>query len=394
MEGNDHRVSLLPREFADMVEGIRQVEAALGGSTTRRPSQGEIMNRETLGKSLWMKSALAAGEIIREHMIEVRSPGRGLQPNRKSALIGKPARRALKPGDILYPSDLGEDASRPRHYSFKRPFGIPVRYHDLSSLGSASNFDLLEFHLSYQDLREDITKYLASPLDLDLVVHSPELFAGDHIMDLCSPDAAYRALSIENLRKVVDVTKKLQTKFNRAQRPRIVINAGGFSMDKTLGDFDRKERYDMILESLSRVDQDAVEFIPQTMPPFPWHFGGQRFHNLFVDPDETSDFCVQSGFRVCLDLSHAKLACNYHKWSFAAFIEKVGPHSAHLHIADASGVDGEGLQIDEGEIDFFAMGRSLEVAAPGVSFIPEIWQGHKNNGEGFWKALDKLESQL
>ena len=24
-------------------------------------------------------------------------------------------------------------------------------------------------------------------------------------------------------------------------------------------------------------------------------------------------------------------------------------------------------------------------------FLPEVWQGHKNNGEGFWKALDYLE---
>jgi hypothetical protein len=27
-----------------------------------------------------------------------------------------------------------------------------------------------------------------------------------------------------------------------------------------------------------------------------------------------------------------------------------------------------------------------------ASWIPEIWQGHKNNGEGFWQALDSLES--
>ena len=79
---------------------------------------------------------------------------------------------------------------------------------------------------------------------------------------------------------------------------------------------------------------------------------------------------------------------------FGEFIEKVGPHSAHLHIADASGVDGEGLQIGEGDIDLFAMGHSLATSAPNVSFIPEIWQGHKNGGEGFWKALDRLEPHL
>jgi hypothetical protein len=29
--------------------------------------------------------------------------------------------------------------------------------------------------------------------------------------------------------------------------------------------------------------------------------------------------------------------------------------------------------------------------APRASFIPEIWQGHTNEGEGFWVALARLE---
>ena len=30
----------------------------------------------------------------------------------------------------------------------------------------------------------------------------------------------------------------------------------------------------------------------------------------------------------------------------------------------------------------------------GASFIPEIWQGHKNMGEGFWTALERLEGRV
>ena len=36
----------------------------------------------------------------------------------------------------------------------------------------------------------------------------------------------------------------------------------------------------------------------------------------------------------------------------------------------------------------------LDRASPGVPFIPEIWQGHKNDGEGFWVALERLEGKL
>ena len=394
MEGNDHRVSLLPQEFAEMVVGIRQVEQALGGVAARRISQGELMNREALGKSLIINVALEPGETIEAHMLDVRSPGRGLQPNRKSSLVGKAAKRRLRPGDAFFPSDLGEEVSAARNFSFKRPFGIPVRYHDLNSLAKLSNFNLLEFHLSYKDMEEDEGRYFDGVLDMDLVVHAPELFEGDHILDLCSLDKDYRALSIRNLRQVVEVTKRLQKRFLRAARPRIIVNAGGFTQDKPLAKAERDARYDMILESLNQLDLSGVEIIPQTMPPFPWHFGGQRYQNLFMDPDETAQFCGKNAYRVCLDTSHSKLACNHHHWSFSDFLEKVGPHTAHLHIADASGVDGEGLQINEGDIDFPAMGRDLKVFAPAASFIPEIWQGHKNGGEGFWRALERLEDHL
>ena len=45
MEGNDHRVSLLPSEFTKMVDGIREVEIGLGDAGPRHLSQGELMNR-------------------------------------------------------------------------------------------------------------------------------------------------------------------------------------------------------------------------------------------------------------------------------------------------------------------------------------------------------------
>jgi N-acetylneuraminate synthase len=90
-------------------------------------------------------------------------------------------------------------------------------------------------------------------------------------------------------------------------------------------------------------------------------------------------------------VSHSKLACNRFKHSFKEFVDLVGPHTAHLHIADALGVDGEGLQIGEGDTDFIALSEDLARTCPQASFIPEIWQGHNNEGEGFWYALAHLE---
>jgi len=391
MEGNDHRVSLLPDEFRAMVQGIREVELALGSGDTRKVTQGEMMNREILAKSLVINRDLLAGERIESGMIEVRSPGKGLAPYRKPELVGTLARHAFKAGDFFYPSDVDADRVVARDYRFSRPFGIPVRYHDVTKMAGMSNFDLLEFHLSYKDMEQAPEQYLKAPFDLDLVLHSPELFAGDHIMDLCAQDAAYRRRSIDELQKVVDLALRLKPFFRRAVKPLIIINAGGSTADGFVPESDRAAMYDLIADGLAQVNSEGVEIIPQTMPPFPWHFGGQRYHNLFMSPGDIQDFCDRHGYRVCLDVSHSQLACSHLGLSFKDFLEQVGGYSAHLHLVDASGVDGEGLQIGEGTMDFGMVADVLRDKAPGASFIPEIWQGHKNDGEGFWVALDRLE---
>jgi len=254
--------------------------------------------------------------------------------------------------------------------------------------------DFVEIHLSYRDLDLDPSKYFGLQKDIGFVVHSPELFARDHLMDLSSEDKSYRRKSIEELKRVIERTNKINQLFADEVKPRVIINAGGFTLDKFISVDKKQGYYERIGDALAEIDNGAVEIIPQTMPPFPWHFGGQRFHNLFVNAEEIIRFCEDYGTRVCYDISHSKLACNYYGWSFHKFTKDVAPYSAHLHVVDASGFHDEGLQIGDGEIDFESLGSDLRKWAPKVSFIPEIWQGHKNDGEGFWIALDRLEKKF
>lgn len=394
MEGSDHKVSLLPGEFAVMVEGIRQIEAALGSESLRQLTQGEMMNRANLAKSLVINRDLPRGEVITADMITVKSPGRGLQPNRKPDLIGRRAKRNFRRGDFFYPADVDEEAVQARAYRFNRPWGVAVRYHDFRFMLSKTNPDLLEFHLSYKDMEKDIEQYFDEPYDLDLVVHSPELFAGDHLLNLCADDVSYRQRSIDELNRVCAITRGLTPFFNRAARPVIITNVGGFTKDGFIDPTKRVKLYEQVAEAVAQVDTRGVEIIPQTYPPFPWLFGGQFYHNLFTAPEDIAQFCETYDFRICLDTSHSKLACNHFGWSFKEFIDITGRYAAHLHVADAKGVDGEGLQVGEGDIDFAALGEDLNRTAPTASFIPEIWQGHENDGQGFWTALERLEPYL
>ncbi len=392
MEGVDHKVSLLPDEFADMVQAIRDVDAALGNGGERCISQGEMINRENLAKSLVATRAIARGERVEESDIHVASPGRGIQPNRKTELIGRRMTRDIAAGDFFYAGDLADAPIRPRSYRLRRQWGIPVRYHDLDRIVTASNPDFVEYHLSYRDLDEDPGDSLAGAYDLDFVVHCPELFEGDFLLDLCADEEQVRERSIRELERVIAVTRRLRG-FHRPQKTPIpiVTNVGGFSSDGPRPGSQTTALYRRLEACLARLDADDIEILPQTMPPFPWHFGGQSHHNIFVDGEEIGEYCQRNRRRICLDISHSQLACTHARRSMRTFLDAVGPFVGHMHIADAKGVDGEGLQIGEGDIDFGTLSAQLQRVAPSAGFIPEIWQGHKNDGEGFWTAMDRLE---
>jgi sialic acid synthase SpsE/sugar phosphate isomerase/epimerase len=391
MEGNDHKVSLLPDEFAEMVRHIREVEEATGQDRERELTQGEMINRENLAKSLVINRPLKKGEIITREMIEVKSPGQGLQPNRIRELLGRMAFRDFQPGDFLFESDIVQKTAKKSKYEFSRPYGIPVRYHDYEELTMGVQLDFVEFHLSYHDLNVSPGDFFSKPQDIGFAVHSPELFAGDHIMDLASSDEGYRRHSIDELQRVVAIAQGLKRFFPKTDRPVLVVNAGGWSLKGFLPAQERKKMYDQVRQSLEQIDLSPVNLAIQTMPPFPWHFGGQSHHNLFVDPGEIVDFCQDTEHKICLDVTHSMMACNYYHWDFSLFLEKTLPYTVHLHIVDAKGVDGEGVQIGKGDVDFKMLKELLDKYAPNVQFIPEIWQGHKNKGEGFWEAMEFLE---
>ncbi len=394
MEGPDHAASLEHGEFKRLIEGIREIEQALGDGGERRISQGEMINRENLGKSLVAATPLSKGTIIRPEHVQVRSPGQGLSPQLYARLLGRTLQHDLAEEDFFHPSDLRDERIEPRTYKFLRPWGVPVRYHDFKEYSGRIQPDLFEFHLSYSDMDLCPDDFLEGTYTSDFVVHAPELFAGSRLMDLASPDEGYRQYSLRQTQRVINITRDLKRFFPASKRPLIVANVGGFTMDSPLQPDVIVAYYERFAKSLRELDMEGIELIPQTMAPFPWHFGGQRYQNLFVKIDEIVHWCQKLQLRMCFDISHTRLTCNHLGVDFYEFCRQIAPLTAHLQLGDAQGLNGEGLQIGEGEIDFARLGEILAQGCPGASFIPEIWQGHKNGGEGFWVALERLEGAL
>jgi N-acetylneuraminate synthase len=391
MEGPDHAASLEPAEFKAMVDGIRQVTAAMEShGPGRHASQGEMLNRENLAKSVIAARPIAKGEVFAESMFRVASPGQGLAPYRLPELLGLPAPRDIRTGDFLFESDLKPATQETRRYAFPPLlYGVPVRYHDFRDYNAWVEPDLFEFHLSYRDLALKPADHVTQVACRRLVVHAPELFENSELLDLAADDPGYRQRSVANLQRVVDATEAIRRFFPNADSALIVANVGGFSMDAPFPKAHRAELYERFARSVEKVDFGSTELIPQNMAPFPWHFGGQRHQNIFMMPDELAWAAREYKLRYCLDLSHLSMACVHFGLDFQDAMRLLLPVSAHLHVADAAGTNGEGVLIGTGDIAWPETWRQI-LAHPGLSFIPEVWQGHKDHGAGFWNALQFL----
>ena len=89
-----------------------------------------------------------------------------------------------------------------------------------------------------------------------------------------------------------------------------------------------------------------------------------------------------------LDICHAQLYCDYFKEDLLEYIKTVLPVVKHLHISDATGFDGEGVQVGQGDINFDKVFKLLSKTS--FTWVPEIWGGHNDNDAGNYQALKLL----
>jgi len=88
MPGPDHSSSADPREFGELVEGIRQVQRSLG-SFIKKPSKDELLNVYGMKRSLVAEFDLPVGTILQEEHIGFKRPANGLEINFIDKIIGR-----------------------------------------------------------------------------------------------------------------------------------------------------------------------------------------------------------------------------------------------------------------------------------------------------------------
>lgn len=94
LPGPDHRISLMPEEFALMAGQIRDIEVALG-SPVKGPVAAEAEMRRLHRRRLVANRDLPAGHRLERADIGVKCSADGLEPSELAALIGRPLTTAL-----------------------------------------------------------------------------------------------------------------------------------------------------------------------------------------------------------------------------------------------------------------------------------------------------------
>jgi len=385
MDGPDHAASLEPQGFKKMVRDIRQVAQALGTGEEKFFSRGEILNREVLGKSLVATRQIQPGEVIAAQMVTVKGPALGISPQRYPELVGRVAERLIDEDEPFQEGDLGHRLSLDTERILPMEYGFTVRFRDYEEL-LVHRPRLLEYHFTDQDQDEQYPggdHTALSPHPLKLVVHAPE-FWDRTLVDLCALDERQRCDSVALMQKSLNLTRQMAPHF--VGTPKMVIHPGAMSLDHPIQA--RQRLYENLRRSVSELDYQGVELLLENLPPHPWYFGGQWLTNAFMDAGEIRDFIVPLGLNMCFDTSHSKLYCNWAHVDFYTQVQTLLPYIGHLHLSDGAGLDGEGLQIGEGAIDwvhFFQVIGSYH-----GTMIPEIWRGHQRQGEGFLIAIQRL----
>lgn len=390
LDGNDHKVSLLPEEMEAMVSQVKNVSSALGGNPNEKKiSQGEKLNKIALSKGVYMKEDLLPGDSFSVKSVKFKSPCVGITPDEVHFYEGKTITKKILKDKPLSNSYF---EAQNLEYSFENlsNWGLPVRFRDLAQINNLFKPTFLEYHMFSTDLNIDPKEYDSILKNTTMSIHAPEQFKDSFVLDLVTDDKIIFNKSKNLFNNIIEWVEDVK-KITGQEKINLITNVGGASPDnKKLSEVNKDLAYEKLSYINELCDSKNINFLPQTMPPFPWHFGGQGFHRLFVDPQDLIESQKWSNLKFCMDFSHTFMSCSHLNLDFYDSLEKVNHLFDYMHVADAIYPAEEGIGIGDGNIDFRKLKKFINDKK--AMWIPEVWNGHLDEFKGFKEALIKLNN--
>ena len=100
MDGPDHGASLEPDKLKMMVDGIRNIEKAMGDGI-KRCRKNEEKSKFVSRKSIVAKLDIKKGQVITRELLDYKRPANGLSPKFTDQILGKKAKVEIKRDCII-----------------------------------------------------------------------------------------------------------------------------------------------------------------------------------------------------------------------------------------------------------------------------------------------------
>lgn len=104
MPGPDHAASVMPDDFTQLVNIVRDIEAGLGDGV-KRPRASERNVASVARKSLVFRNNFPKGHVLSEADLTAKRPGIGLSPDQFDVFIGRTLSRDVRRDELLDRND-------------------------------------------------------------------------------------------------------------------------------------------------------------------------------------------------------------------------------------------------------------------------------------------------
>ena len=100
LPGPDHKASLEPSELAALVDGIRNIEVAMGNGV-KTPTNSELSNMNVTRKSIVASKRIRKGDMLTEENVTAKRPASGISPMEWDSIIGSVSNKDYEEDDLI-----------------------------------------------------------------------------------------------------------------------------------------------------------------------------------------------------------------------------------------------------------------------------------------------------